>query len=135
MCVCVCIALFDKAEVVDEERKPKHLIIAVSSDRGLCGSIHSNVAKNIRGIMDARKGEGSTQIVCIGDKLRTIMQRHFRSNILMHFTSIGKKPPVFMEASFIAQQILDSGVEYDSVELIYNRFKYVCKYFKCPVVG
>ena len=122
VCV-VCVALFDKAEVIDEERKPKHLIIAVSSDRGLCGSVHSNVAKNIRGIFASRKGDSSTQIVCIGDKIRTIMQRFFRKNILMHFINIGKKPPLFLEASFIAQQILDCGIEYDSVEVIYNKFK------------
>lgn len=123
--LCTGLALFDKAGVLEEERKPKHLIIAVSSDRGLCGSIHSNVAKNIRGIIAARGGNGSTQIVCVGDKIRTIMQRFFRDSVLMHFADIGRKPPVFAEASFIAQEILKSGVEYDSAEIIFNKFRYV----------
>lgn len=119
----VLLALFDKAEVMEEERKPRHLIIAISSDRGLCGSIHSNVAKNIRGIMAARGGDSSAQVVCVGDKIRTIMQRFFRGNVMMHFTDIGKKPPVFAEASFIAQEILNSGFEYESAELVFNRFR------------
>lgn len=120
-------ALFEKAEVVEEDRKPRHLIIAVSSDRGLCGSTHSNVAKNIRSIMAVRGEDNSTQVVCVGDKIRTIMQRFFRRNVLMHFTDIGKKPPVFTEASFIAQEILKSGFDYESAEIIFNRFRLVLK--------
>ena len=37
---------------------------------------------------------------------------------------LGRKPPMFEEASFIAEQILDSGYEFDSGELMYNKFKY-----------
>lgn len=118
-----CAALFDKAEVVDEERKPKHLIIAVSSDKGLCGGIHSNIARNIKAIMASRTGEAAVEMVCVGEKIRNIIQRFFRKNVTMHFNEFGKRPPVFMEASFVAQQVLDSGVEYDSAEVIFNKFK------------
>ena len=116
-------ALYDKAEVIDEERKPKHLIIAVTSDRGLCGGIHSNVARNIRATLLAAQDRSNTMVVCVGDKTRSIMQRFFRENLLLHFTDVGKKPPVFEEAMFVAQNILDSGFEYDSAEIVYNRFK------------
>ncbi len=109
--------------MIEEGRKPKHLIIAVSSDRGLCGSIHSNVAKNIRSIMALRGEDNLTQIVCVGDKIRSIMQRFFRRNVLMHFADIGKKPPIFAEASFIAQEILNSGYDYESAEIIFNKFR------------
>lgn len=121
-------ALFDKAEVVEEERKPKHLIIAVTSDRGLCGGIHSNVARNIRTTFGETKDRSNTMVVCVGDKTRTIMQRFFRENLLLHFTEIGKKPPVFEEASFVAQNILESGFEYDSAEIVFNRFRNVISY-------
>ena len=116
-------ALFDKAEVVEEERKPKHLIVAVSSDRGLCGGIHSSVAKNIRALMATRSSDAATQIVCVGDKVRSIMQRFFPRNIAFHFSDIGKRPPRFIEASYVAQKVLDSGVEYDSAEIIFNKFR------------
>ena len=123
-CFFLFLALFDKAEVVDEDRKPKHLIVAVSSDRGLCGSVHSNVARHIRSLM-AERGQdaSSTMFVCIGDKVRTILQRQFRDNILMHFTDIGRKPPLFCEASFVAEQILNTGFEYESAEIVFNKFK------------
>ena len=120
------VALFEKSEVLEEERKPKHLIVAISSDRGLCGSVHSNVARYIRSLMADRGQDASTTMfVCVGDKVRTILQRQFRNNILMHFTEIGRKPPLFVEANFVAEQILNSGFEYDSAEIVFNRFKYV----------
>uniref|UniRef100_A0A671N3Q9 ATP synthase F(1) complex subunit gamma, mitochondrial n=1 Tax=Sinocyclocheilus anshuiensis TaxID=1608454 RepID=A0A671N3Q9_9TELE len=40
-------ALYEKAEIKAPEDKNKHLIIGVSSDRGLCGAIHSSVSKMI----------------------------------------------------------------------------------------
>uniref|UniRef100_A0AAY4E396 ATP synthase F(1) complex subunit gamma, mitochondrial n=1 Tax=Denticeps clupeoides TaxID=299321 RepID=A0AAY4E396_9TELE len=35
------LALYEKADIKAPEDKNKHLIIGVSSDRGLCGAIHS----------------------------------------------------------------------------------------------
>ncbi len=115
--------MFDKAEVVEEERKPNHLIIAVTSDRGLCGGIHSNVARSIRNTLGSTQDRSNTKVVCVGDKTRTIIQRFFRDNLLLHFTDVGKKPPVFEEAMFVAQNIIETGFEYESAELVYNRFK------------
>ena len=42
-------AFYEKAEVPqpEDEKAPK-LVIAITSDRGLCGAIHSSVAKNIK---------------------------------------------------------------------------------------
>ena len=44
-------AVFEAAELEQDESKPNHLLICISSDRGLCGGIHSGVAKgvNMRG--------------------------------------------------------------------------------------
>lgn len=43
--------------------------------------------------------------------------------MFMSFNEIGKKPPVFVEATAIAHTILNSGLEFDTAEIIYNRFK------------
>ena len=43
--------------------------------------------------------------------------------ILFHMTEVGRKPPVFAEASFVAQEILDSGYEFEVGEMHYNFFK------------
>lgn len=44
-------------------------------------------------------------------------------NILFHVSELGKKPPVFADSSAIAQEILDSGFEFDVGKMIYNKFK------------
>lgn len=41
-------AFYEKAEVAAPEDAKNMLFIAMSSDRGLCGGIHSSVAKNIK---------------------------------------------------------------------------------------
>ncbi len=101
-------------------------MIAISSDRGLCGGIHSSISKSIKAALREKTDEGTTALVIVGDKARSILQRTHRKNMLLTFKEIGKKPPVFVEASFIAQQILNSGFEYDSAELVFNRFRSVC---------
>lgn len=46
----------------------------MSSDRGLCGGIHSSVAKAIR--TDIQSNLENTKIVCVGDKSRSILSRY-----------------------------------------------------------
>lgn len=43
--------------------------------------------------------------------------------MLMHFNEIGKKPPTFGDASVVADNIINSGYEYDYGEMYYNVFK------------
>lgn len=117
--------MYDRAELVEEgqERKGTHLILAMTSDRGLCGSIHSSVSKAVKAVMKERGGDSSTALVCVGEKLRSVLQRTHSHNILLSFSDVGRRPPVFSEASYIAQQILDSGYEFESGEIVYNEFK------------
>jgi len=106
----------------------KHLVIAISSDRGLCGAIHSSICKNVKASMAEKKDGLETSIVCIGDKARSILQRVYASNMLFSVNDIGKKNITFLDASLIASEILNSGFEYDSGEIVYNRFKSVIAY-------
>nr|AAW78971.1 GekBS125P [Gekko japonicus] len=59
------LALYEKADIKVPEDKKKHLIIGVSSDRGLCGAIHSSVAKPDK----KRGGQSHRQL---GRKLRLL---------------------------------------------------------------
>lgn len=69
-------AFYDKLEVQAEEDKPNHLIVAVSSDKGLCGGIHSNICKAVRTEMANKSAEANVKIVAIGDKARGILARY-----------------------------------------------------------
>ena len=48
--------------------------------------------------------------------------------MLLSFNDYGKKPPLFEDASTVANAILESGFEFDTGALIYNRFKTVVSY-------
>jgi len=119
----------DKAEVESApENVKKHLIVAVSSDRGLCGAIHSSIVKAVKALLAEKKDGLETRIVCIGDKARQQLQRAYASSILLSVNDVGKKNITFNDASNMASEILASGYEYDSGEILYNRFKSVISY-------
>lgn len=121
-------ALPDKAELEVDEQKPNHLMVLLSSDRGLCGGIHSSLAKAAKAAIAEQPGTVNTMLVPCGDKARTILQKTHGKNILFHVSELGKKPPTFADSSTIAQEILDSGYEFDVGKMIYNRFQSVVAY-------
>lgn len=122
------LAFYEKVEMKQDEQKPHHLMIALTSDRGLCGAIHSNVARSIRAQMAILPEGVEAKIICIGDKSRSMLRRQFAKNILMHFTDIGKKPPSFGDAATVANQVLDCGYEFEHAQLFHNIFKTVVSY-------
>lgn len=71
-------ALYEKAEIkAPEDKAAKHLIIGVTSDRGLCGAIHSNVGKAIKSQIASLTSTGKeVMVVNVGDKLRGLLYRY-----------------------------------------------------------
>ena len=119
----------EKVEVKPEaENVKKHLIVALTSDRGLCGAIHTSIVKAVRGLLAENKDKLETRIVCIGDKSKMILQRTYAKSILFSVNDVGKKPVTFLDASTIANQILTCGYEFDSGEILFNKFKSVISY-------
>jgi len=124
-------AVFEAAELEQDASKPNHLIIAISSDRGLCGGIHSGVAKAVKAYT-LDNPDVDTKLVLCGDKVKAALQRTHPSNILCSLNELGRKPPLFEEASFIAEQVVDSGYEFDVCKMYYNRFKSAIAYELTP---
>jgi len=119
----------EKADVKPEaENIKKHLIVAVSSDRGLCGAIHSSIVKEVKATLNEKKDGLQTKIVCIGDKARTMLQRVYAPSILLSVNEVGKKVINFLDASSIANEILSTGFEFDSGDMFYNRFRSAISY-------
>jgi F-type H+-transporting ATPase subunit gamma len=123
-------AFYKAAEVQPDEgadQTAKTLIVAMTSDRGLCGAVHTNIAKIIKAKL-ANADPKQTMVICVGDKSRQILHRIYGKYFLMHFNEIGKRPPTFSDASIVAQGILDSGFSFDKGIIIYNRFRSVVSY-------
>lgn len=67
-------AVFDQSDVAHSEAKiEKILYVVTSSDRGLCGGIHSSVAKFAR--RDILEGEGAGKDVSRDSSTCTTMRR------------------------------------------------------------
>jgi len=116
-------AFYEKAEVAPLEDKPTKLVVAVSSDRGLCGAIHSSICKHIK----AMEGD-KLAIVCVGDKSRSQLARTHANSIIFQVGEVGRLPATFEDAGAVATEILNSGLDYSSGTLVYNKFRSVVSY-------
>merc|ERR1712012_504507 len=120
---------YKSAEINVEKEQPKELFVAMTSDRGLAGAVHSNINKNIRARLEEKLANGETldnvKILCVGDKSRAFFQRFFPKQILQVGSEIGRLPPTFNDAAKIANAILTSGYEYDTGKLLFNYYKSV----------
>ncbi|KAG9063409.1 atp3 gamma subunit of the F1 sector of mitochondrial F1F0 ATP synthase [Linnemannia hyalina] len=123
-------SIYKNANTAPLENEDKVYIVS-SSDRGLCGGIHSSVAKATRRLI-AVDGPSSGVIV-LGDKAKNQMSRSHRSDIQMSFNQIGKAIPTFAEASAAADTIKSSGIKFDTATIIYNEFTSAIAYEAKPI--
>ncbi len=123
--------VFENAETkpVEGEGK-KNLIVVASSDKGLCGGIHSGLSKTARRIL-LEKPE--TDIVVIGEKSKSQLTRSNGRNIVLSFAGVGKDVPTFADAQAIADQISLLPTDYSSVKIIYNKFINATSYEATPL--
>jgi len=112
--------VFEAAETkVPESEEKKSLIIVCSSDRGLCGGIHSGLSRRIRRLFAE---QGSSDLVIIGEKCRAQLSRSNPKDIQLTFSGIGRNVPTFADAQAIADQISLLPTEYSDVKILYNKF-------------
>jgi F-type H+-transporting ATPase subunit gamma len=119
---------YESCELTTEEKKPAHLMIVMTSDRGLCGAVHSSINKLVRRDMEHKPNDVDYKIICVGDKAKVVLQRTYGKDILMSINEIGKKPPTFEDAAILAQAVMDSGYDYSQGDIYYNRFRTVVSY-------
>ena len=58
----------------------------------------------------------------IGDKSKVQLARKMGKNLALTFNQIGRDIPTFADAAGVADLIVKSGVEYDSIAIVYNKF-------------
>ncbi|KAJ5893308.1 ATP synthase subunit gamma [Penicillium taxi] len=110
--------LFEQAETKPLEDK-KTLIVIASSDKGLCGGIHSGLAKTARRMVTENP---ESDIVILGEKAKAQLSRFAPEKILLSFSNVCKDIPTFADAQAIADQIAQLPTDYASVQIVYNHF-------------
>lgn len=102
-----------------------HLLIVVTSERGLCGGFNGSIARRAR--MDAMRLRGSgkqIKILCVGRKGYDVLKRYFADELLPLITYLEKKSVGFAQAQEVATQVLadyDMG-GFDIATLYYANF-------------
>ena len=100
------------------EERPvrRELVIAITSDRGLCGAFNTNLAREL-----ATFDSGEVSFVAIGRKGFQYLSRT-RREIVAHFEM--KDTPSFAEVRPVARLVLDQYLEgkVDRVRVLYNAF-------------
>jgi len=125
--------LFKRAETGTEtssEKGPKKVLyVTVSSDKGLCGGVHSQLSRFTRRRIDEAPSDQESTVVVVGDKSKAQLGRLIPEQIALSFNQIGKEVPTFEEAQVVTDQILaQEGLEFDKVEIIHNVFKTMVSY-------
>jgi F-type H+-transporting ATPase subunit gamma len=107
----------------------KILIVAISSDRGLCGSFNSSVFKGVNRLIEEKYSEhfskGNVTVMTIGKKSADYFGKRkcaMVGDYTLTFSNLSFEN-VSRAAEFIMQAFKD-GV-YDKVEIVYNEFKNV----------
>ena len=112
--------VFESAETKPLEGEGKRsLIIVCSSDKGLCGGIHSGMSRKVRAML-AQAPE--TDLAVIGEKCKAQLGRSNGKNMVLSFAGAGKDVPTFADSLHIADQISMLPTDYASVQIVYNKF-------------
>ena len=119
--------IFEHTTSEDQNASKKKLIIVVSSDKGLCGGIHSSVSKFTRRALGQISGEEpiadlDSPISVIGDKSKSQLQRALPKNLNITFNQIGRDVPTFADAASVADLIKKSDIQYDTIAIVHNKF-------------
>ncbi|PLB45115.1 gamma subunit of F0F1-type ATP synthase [Aspergillus steynii IBT 23096] len=110
--------VFEKAETKALEDK-KTLLVVASSDKGLCGGIHSGLSKATRRILQEYP---NSDIVVLGEKAKAQLSRTNANELVLSFANVCKDIPTFADAQAVADQIALLPTDYASVKIIYNHF-------------
>ena len=111
----------DSGSKFSEQRDVKNvLIVAITSNRGLCGAFNSNIIKKATAVASGYNAKVS--IVAIGKKANDALSKNFEV--------ISNQSPVFEDLTFtnvaaIAEMLMEQfeSKAFDKIEVVYNKFK------------
>ena len=105
-----------------------HLLVVMTSDRGLCGGFNTTIVREARSVIKKLQNDGKTvKILCVGRKGRDNLRRDHASLIVESFVDIGRRSLGFADAEQISARIIEmfGAGEFDVCTVVYNHFRSV----------
>lgn len=106
----------------NERSVEKVLLVAITSNRGLCGGFNSSIIKEVVAQRDYNYAGKQVDVFTIGKKGNDILSKDF--------SVVDNRGDVFDDLTFanvaaVADQLMEhyANVDYDRIDLVYNRFK------------
>lgn len=106
-----------------EKEEKRILVVAITSDRGLCGAFNSTVVKHTLSLLEKYEGK-EVEILTIGKKGNDILKKtgkvsRYCEGFFDHMD--------FQKVATLAQELMDAHTKgtYDRIILVYNSFKNV----------
>ena len=103
-----------------------HLIIAVTSDRGLCGGFNSSIVRAVKHkVKELKDADTEFRIICIGKKGADVLKGVYGDSIIISNTI--NDTNAFALAEDISSELVKKleGNEFGTCSVIYNQFKSV----------
>ena len=109
------------SEFTTQREIKKVLVVAITSNRGLCGAFNSNIIKEVKNRVAFYNGK-QVDVFAIGKKGHDVLVK--TSTVFGHHNAIYDNL-TFDNVANIANRLTDLFVsgEYDKIELVYNQFK------------
>ncbi|MCX7551363.1 ATP synthase F1 subunit gamma [Xanthomarina sp. F2636L] len=113
----------DSGSKFSEQREVKKvLLVAITSNRGLCGAFNSNIIKEVSKLTKVTYANQEVSYIAVGKKANDAFKKTNRV--------VANESTIFDDLTFdnvadIAQTLMDKFVtgEYDKIVLVYNKFK------------
>jgi F-type H+-transporting ATPase subunit gamma len=105
-----------------------HLLIVISSDRGLCGAFNSSIFRATRARIQKLQRDGKeVKLFCVGRKARDLLARDYGKLIVRTVRDLGSGRLGYGEAQTLSQEIHDmfTSGQFDVCGVIYNHFRSV----------
>ena len=112
----------DGGEFTQQKEINKVLIVAITSNRGLCGGFNSAVIKEVARIAQEKYAGKDVSILTIGKKGNDILSKDHR---IYKFESDLYDDLTFENTAVFAEDLMEQFANgaFDHIELVYNRFK------------
>ncbi|KNG74744.1 ATP synthase subunit gamma [Plasmodium falciparum IGH-CR14] len=125
------IDVFNRLNKLDIHKKNEELaIIAISSDKGLCGSVNSSVSRLCKKLLENEQVNNELvdnitpnkiYLYGIGEKIRSALSRLHKDKFQVIYNEYNKIPINFLTCSYIAERIMNNN--HSNIIIIYNHFK------------
>jgi F-type H+-transporting ATPase subunit gamma len=107
-------------------RDQTHLVVVMTSDRGLCGGFNSSIVRAARRkVKELREQGKEVKIFAVGRKGRDQLRRDLGALIIDHMEDVGRPRLSFPVAARLGGRLASmfAAGEFDVCHIVYNKFK------------